>query len=230
MTIELQLPRDINDVPLKEWQKYTKIWESNQDTENDFLEIKMLEIFGGLKYKDISLLGMSVFDNAIAYMQELFNANTPLVNRFSLTGSDGVEVEFGFIPNLDKMTMGEYIDLNNYLEEADTLHKAMAVLFRPVHKDYKNKVNYRIDSYKGAEKYAEIMKDMPLGRALRARVYFYRLGIKLSKAILSSFQASEEFLVTLSEEEQNNLTKNIAGIKSYTLLLEESLLKLSKPL
>jgi hypothetical protein len=106
----------------------------------------------------------------------------------------------------------------------------MAVLFRPVHKDYKNKVNYRIDSYKGAEKYAEIMKDMPLGIALGARVFFYRLGIKLSKAILSSFQASEEFLVTLSEEEQNNLTKNIAGIKSYTLLLEESLLKLSKPL
>ena len=78
-----------------------------------------------------------------------------------MTGSDGAVKEFGFIPNLDKMTMGEYIDLNNYFENPQDMHKAMAVLFRPIHESYEDKDSYRIDSYKGASVYCDIMKEMP---------------------------------------------------------------------
>ena len=132
------------------------------------------------------------------------------------------EVEFGFIPNLDKITMGEYIDLNNYFEEMDTLHKAMAVLFRPIHKSYKNREKYKISSYEGTEFFSNVMKDMPLGIALGAKVFFYRLGTKLSKAILNSSRLLMEE-ETLSEEESNLLMRNIDGIKNFTRLQEEML-------
>jgi hypothetical protein len=148
-----------------------------------------------------------------------------------MTGSDGAVREFGFIPNLDKMTMGEYIDLNNYFESSQDIHKAMAVLFRPIHESYEDKGTYRIDSYKSAELYCDIMKEMPLGIALGAKVFFYRLGIKLSKAILNSTpELKEQVEDKLSEEEKSNLTKNIHGIKSFMLLQEEMLLKSQTPL
>lgn len=229
MTIELELPQGINDIALRDWQKFAKLAEDNKDAENDFLEIKMLEIFCGLKYKDIHTLPLGTFSEATEYLGEVFNTPCPLTTRFTMVGTDGVEVEFGFIPNLDKMTMGEYIDLTNYFGETETLHKAMAVLFRPIHKSYKDRESYRVDSYKGADLYSDILLDMPLGIALGAKVFFYRLGIKLSKAILNSIlhlEMSEE--VKLSVEEKKTLIANTAGIKSSMLLLEERLLELTK--
>jgi hypothetical protein len=229
MTIELELPQGINDIALRDWQKFAKLAEDNKDAENDFLEIKMLEIFCGLKYKDMHELPLGTFNEATEYLGEVFNTPCPLTNRFTLVGTDGAEVEFGFIPNLDKMTMGEYIDLNNYFSETDTLHKAMAVLFRPIHKSYKNRESYRIDSYKGADLYSDILLDMPLGIALGAKVFFYRLGIKLSKAILNSIlqlEIREEH--NLSVEDKKTLTANTLGIKNSMLLLEEKLLELTK--
>lgn len=230
MTIDLQLPQGINEVLLKDWQKFAKLAEANSEAENDFLEIKMLEIFAGLKYKDIHTLPVGTFSEATDYLGQVFNTHCPLTRRFTMTGSDGAEVEFGFIPNLDKMTMGEYIDLNNYFEEVETLHKAMAVLYRPIHKSYSKRESYRIDSYKSADLYSDVLAEMPLGIALGAKVFFYRLGIKLSKAILSStIRLVEDKDQQLSEEESKTLIANIAGIKNSTLLLEDKLLELTKP-
>ena len=229
MEIILQLPQNINAITLKDYQKYNKIITENPEAEADFFNIKMLEIFCDLKYKDITSLPIGEFDDTLDYMEEIFREKTPLVRRFNMTGSDGVEIEFGFVPNLDKITMGEYIDLNTYIQEADTLHKAMAVLYRPIHKDYKKKIGYKIDSYKGADLFSDVMKDMPLGIALGAKVFFYRLGIKLSKAILNSIlhlEIAEEH--NLSVEDKKTLTANTLGIKNSMLLLEEKLLELTK--
>lgn len=229
MNIQLQLPKDINSVNLRDFQKFQKVVADNPEVNNDFLEIKMLQIFAGLTYKEVQLLPVGTFDDVMRYMTVLFESKTPLIRRFTMTGTDGVDVEFGFIPNLDKMTMGEYIDLNNYLEDADSLNKAMAVLYRPIHPSYKNKTNYRISSYEGTEFFSELMKDMPLGIALGAKVFFYRLGMKLSRLIMNSFQRQLEAQDNnLSEEEKSRLIKSIDGIRSSTLLLEDRLSILTK--
>jgi hypothetical protein len=229
MNIQLQLPKDINSVNLRDFQKFQKVVADNPEVNNDFLEIKMLQIFAGLTYKEVQLLPVGTFDDVMRYMTILFESKTPLIRRFTMTGTDGVDVEFGFIPNLDKMTMGEYIDLNNYLEDADSLHKAMAVLYRPIHPSYKNKTNYRISSYEGTEFFSELMKDMPLGIALGAKVFFYRLGTKLSRLIMNSFQRQLEARDNnLSEEEKSRLIESIDGIRNSTLLLEDRLSKLTK--
>jgi len=219
--IKLELPKNLRAITLTEYQKYSKIVTANPDASQEFLEIKIMEIFCGLKYKDIEGLPVGIFDDAISWVMTLLTQKTPLVKRFKMVGSDGVEVEFGFIPNLDAMTMGEYIDLNNYLNSAEDLSKAMAVLYRPIHPSFEGKENYRISSYEGTSKYGEIMKDMPLDVALGAKVFFYRLGNKLSSHILNSFQQHSLLGATLSEEEKIVLTKNMLGIKNYMLSQEE---------
>ena len=217
-------PNNINDIRLGDYQKYYSIIKANEDASDEFLETKLLEIFCGLNYTQIKELPVDLFQNMTSQIYNIFDVKCPLTRRFSMIGTDNVEVEFGFIPNLDKITMGEYIDLNNYFDDMETLHKAMAVLFRPIHKSFKNKDNYLISSYEGTEFFASVMKDMPLGFALGAKVFFYRLGMKLSRAILNSSQLLLEG-ETLSEEDKQTLTANIAGIKSFTRLQGEMLSK-----
>ena len=226
--IKLQLPKTLRNIKLRDFQKYSNIIESNPDADRDFLEIKIMEIFCGLKYKDISSLPVGIFDDATSWMMSMFENKTPLVNRFNMIGSDGVEVEFGFIPNLDKITMGEYIDLNNYFGSDTDLHKAMAVLYRPIHPSYKDKDSYRIGSYEGTSTHSDIMKDMPLGIALGARVFFLRLGTKLSSLTMSYLQSQIQEETILSEEEKKDLIANMNGIKNYTLLQVEKHLELMR--
>ena len=229
MKIKVEIPNTINGIKLANYQKYNKIMKANEDANDEFLETKLLQIFCGVSYKDIMTNPLGTFDEATQHIHDIFKEETPLVRRFTMTGSDGVEVEFGFIPNLDKMTMGEYIDLNNYIEDTDLLHKAMAVLFRPIHSSFKNREKYLISSYDGASEYGEMMKDMPLGIALGARVFFYRLGMKLSRAILNSFQAMDlEEMEELSAEEKKHLIASTAGIKNFIHLQTEMLLSSKK--
>tara|TARA_R110002167_G_scaffold140377_1_gene328185 strand:+ start:1220 stop:1915 length:696 start_codon:yes stop_codon:yes gene_type:complete len=226
--IKLQLPKTLRNIKLRDFQKYSNIIESNPDADRDFLEIKIMEIFCGLKYKDISSLPVGIFDDATSWMMSMFENKTPLVKRFNMIGSDGVEVEFGFIPNLDKITMGEYIDLNNYFGNDTDLHKAMAVLYRPIHPSYKDKDSYRIGSYEGTSTHSDIMKDMPLDIALGARVFFLRLGTKLSSLTMSYLQSQIQEETILSEEEKKDLIANMNGIKNYTLLQAEKHLELMR--
>ena len=58
-------------------------------------------------------------------------------------------IEYGFIPSLEDMTVGEFADLENYLTTGKDYHKAMAVMYRPIINSYSN--TYKIQEYKGAK-------------------------------------------------------------------------------
>jgi len=118
-----------------------------------------------------------------------------------MRGSNGVEVEFGMHPNLNDMTSGEYYDLDNYINDFSTMHKAMAILFRPIVKHYKDL--YDIEEYNGTDKYEEHMKYMPADVAIGARLFFYRLRMKLSKHTILNLHTCLTWLAF--EREKNEL-------------------------
>ena len=74
------------------------------------------------------------------------------------------------MPNLDKISIGEYIDIESNVSGFKNMHKAMAVLYRPVTKKHKDK--YQIEEYSGSQEYSEALKYMPLNAALGAMVFF----------------------------------------------------------
>ena len=213
-------PNNINEIRLGDYQKYYSIIKANEGASDEFLETKLLEIFCGLSYTEIKELPVDLFNTMTSQIYNAFDVKCPLTRRFSMTGTDDATVEFGFIPNLDKITMGEYIDLNNYFEDIATLHKAMAVLFRPIHKSFKNREKYLISSYEGTEFFSNVMKDMPLGIALGAKVFFWTLGNKLLTIMLNSLQLREELQAALSEDEKKDLIASMHGIKNSMLLQE----------
>ena len=224
--IVLRVPKTINDIKLSQYQRWVNVLENNEDVQNNFLEIKLLEIFCGISGADAAKIEMTEANVAIEHVAGLLKVEQPLTERFDMTGSDGVVCEFGFIPNLSKMSLGEYVDLDTYIGDTSNLHKAMAVLYRPVHKSWKKKKEYRVAEYQGTEEYAAIMKDMPLGVALGALVFFYRLEKKL---LMLSMLSSAKQLAAIphpSAEERKRLLAATDGIKAYMLSLKEMHLEL----
>jgi hypothetical protein len=198
-----------------------KVYEANKEVDDaNFLELKLLEAFCGVDLLTANKMPFETFDFALERISDVFKEGTPLVNRFKMTGTDDVTAEFGFIPNLSKMSLGEYVDLDTYIGDMQNMHKAMAILYRPIHKSWDGKKHYRIAEYEGTESYSDVMKEMPLGIALGAMVFFYRLGMKLSKHMMAySLQLLEK--EELSEEQNRLLQKDMAGIKASMPLLEE---------
>lgn len=56
-------------------------------------------------------------------------------------------VEYGFHPNLEEITLGEYADIETYMKNGieDNLPKLMSVLYRPITE--KSGTNYSIKAY-----------------------------------------------------------------------------------
>lgn len=222
--LELKVPVSMSSIKLGDYQKYIKIVNGLKDDEgsDNFLRLKILEIFCNVELKDSYKLPLSVFDSAINKVLDCLNEETPLIRRFYITGPEGeTPVEFGFIPNLHEMSFGEYVDLDTQITDLQNIHKAMAVLYRPIIE--KKKDAYKIAPYEGHEKTEELMRDMPLDVALGALVFFYRLGMKLSKyTTVSSLKQLSKDPHRLLDLERTLLEQNGVGISLFMRLLGET--------
>lgn len=230
--LNINIPKELSAITLGQYQKYAKVLETNKDNEdaNEFINLKCLDIFCGLELKETYKLPLSAFDFALSQIGNCFKEPTPLHQRFTMTGTDGVEVEFGFVPDLSQITYGEYIDLDKYIGDWGTMHKAMAVLYRPIKSRFKD--DYLIHEYSGSEVWCDIMKDAPVNIALGARLFFYRIANKLSRHTMDSLVeerlAEEGLTEVLTETQRLDLEKNGDGIKAYMRLLEEESTSLMK--
>ena len=215
--IQIDVPKSLRGIKLKEYQKFIKVSQENKDAEDpEFLNLKMLEIFCGLTLKEAYNLKLSDFSFVINHINDLFKENTPLMSRFSMSDVNGNEVEFGFIPKLDNISLGEFVDLDSYINNWDDMHKAMAVLYRPVTL-VKNDM-YLIEDYESSDKYSEALKDMPIDIALGALLFFYRLGKELSSYLMDYFQKEAKDNLHLKRA----LEESGVGINQYMQSLKET--------
>ena len=202
MKLSITIPENLNDVSLGQYQKWLKI---AKDKEQDhFLQKKMIEIFCNVPLKQVLQIKANDIKNICLEISKLFTKEPRFIDRFNLNGK-----EFGFVPSLDEMTFGEYVDLDTYLNDWDLMHKAMGVLFRPI--TYKKKKQYLIEDYERADKYD--MKDMTLDVVFGATVFFYNLKNELQKGILSYLAIQKE--IELPQHLRDSLL-NGAGINQYT--------------
>lgn len=116
----------------------------------------------------------SITDKTMIELNKLLlKEDYDLVHRFEYDG-----VEYGFIPNLSKITAGEFIDLDNYMnEEPKQLHKICSILYRPVTRTFGK--YYEIEDYEGTDKLADIMMKVDVSIILGAMVFFYSLSKSL---------------------------------------------------
>jgi hypothetical protein len=211
MKIKVQIPDSLNDITLGQYQK----WEATQG-DDDFRMLKLVEIFCGVTLKEANQMRLADINEISETVSQLFQKPAPLQRMFKMGGKD-----FGFVPNLDDIRLGEYTDIEDNMGDWQKMHKVMAVLYRPVHGRFG--LLYNIEEYEGTEKYAEAMKGMPLGVAMGAANFIYRLGTELCKDILTSM--ARELKATRSATSGASLNGG-DGTTSSTHLRTEMLLAL----
>ena len=212
MKIKLNVPEDLSEITLFQYQRWIKIVDK-QDEIGTFYQQKMVEIFCNAELQHIMQMKVKDIEEITTHLDSLFNQKPDFKALFRLE-----DEEFGFIPKLDDMTFGEYVDLDNYLSNWSRMDSAMAVLFRPV--VYKRKGKYLIEDYVSSEQYD--LSDMPLDVVLGALIFFCDLKNELLKHILNYLKTQD--IVDIPQNLKDLLESGI-GIPVYTDLLKERLEK-----
>ena len=220
MTVDLLLPTSLSEIPLSRYQEFIAMQENSNDEE--FIAQKMIQIFCGIKLGDVAQIQMKHLNELIAHFTNVFKEKPQLIRRFKIKN-----IEFGFIPKLDDITLGEYVDIENYLKDWKTYHKAMAVMFRPIKQTFKGK--YDIVDYEPNEAMQDLMKFAPLDAAISSSVFFWNLGSELLKALINYLQKEVKTMTTSTNTaKDSNLPSSGDGIKASMHLLKETLPSLMK--
>jgi hypothetical protein len=219
MKLELVIPTSLNEIPLMHYQQFIEV--SNNSNDEELIAQKMIELFCGIKLKEVVKIKMTDVNGLVEHFTKLFESKPKFINRFKIK-----DVEFGFIPDLENISFGEYIDLDSNLGDIQKLHKAMAVMYRPITKRQKDK--YDIEEYQGSVTYADVMKYAPVDVALGATVFFYRLRSELLKATLHYLEKEVETMTSTNTAKKRSSLSNGDGINQSMQLLREMQENLTK--
>jgi hypothetical protein len=161
MKINVEIPNSLSDITLRQYKHYLKIQKNVEDEK--FLGAKIIEIFCDIELKDVMRLKFNDAELIANSLAEMFEQKPKLVRHFKLG-----KTKYGFQPQLDDLTLGEYIDLDTYIGDWDNMEKAMNVLYRPVELNIKDK--YTIKKYDVTN--YDTMLDMPMDAVISSIFFF----------------------------------------------------------
>ena len=208
MNINITIPTDLSEITLRQYKHFLKIQKTVDDEK--FLSAKIIEIFCGVNLEDVMQIKFNDSEFIVDTLTKMFEQKPKLVTKFKLNNK-----EYGFHPQLDDLTLGEYIDLDTFIGDWENIEKAMAVLYRPIVSKLKDK--YSIEDYK-VGKDAEIL-DMPMDAVLSSIFFLWNLGMDLSQAMMNYLDNEEVQALT----QYLNSQPNGGGITQFTDLLKETL-------
>ena len=210
MKVNLRIPTSLNEITLGQYQEFSKL-DNNTKISPAEIQLKMIQIFCNVS--ELVARGMRATDIAeiCEMLNNMFDTEHQLVSKFKLNG-----VNYGFIPELDDMSFGEYMDLDTFIGDNDNIHRAANVLFRPI--EFKRGDRYTIKEYDSNT--SEIAKDFPLDAVLGAIVFFYTLGKDLSVVMLNSLDKKNEKDLAQYLISHSNMDGSIHSMQSLTEILQ----------
>lgn len=164
---EYNLIKSWEDVTLEKWINLINI--NDKDKSKEALET--IALLSDIPKKLINQLGIhdvALILSKIAELQK--KANSSLKKIIEIEGK-----RYGFHPDLQEITLGEYADLETFMKNdlQKNLPSVMAVLYRPI-KSEGNDGFYTIEAYDGKiEERAKEMKKMTADQVHSALVFFW---------------------------------------------------------
>jgi hypothetical protein len=204
MELKVIVPTDLSEITLDQYQRFVRL-----DGDEEFLSHKMLEIFCGVPLAKLPNVKFKSLAGVVNRLNGMFGTKPSLKQEFNLGGQT-----FGFIPSIEDISFGEYVDLDNYMADTLNLHNTMAVLYRPI--TQRAGKRYDIEPYESAEKYSDLMKQAPMDVVLGATLFFYRLGNDLLTATMNSLEKQK-----MSTPQNHNSEGSGDGTPLSTTLLKE---------
>jgi len=187
----------LRDLTIEDYIKIIKIVDTFKDNDN-----RVREEF--IKHFKLEKLNITELDETLLNINDILTQKPNFIQRFELDG-----VKYGFIPNLDTITAGEWIDIENYQSSPEFADRLVSILYRPIKRSLKfwKKDYYSIEEYKGTN---DKLKKAPLEVYLGAMVFFYHLG----KTLLEHIDTSIKTLSQKQKEEVLNLVQKHTSNKS----------------
>jgi hypothetical protein len=183
--IELKVPTSYEDISLQRWLALQNDLKNYSDDDNAVTAAMFMHLCG---LEPTYLKNISIDDYALIKSElESFISNTdlPLQRIITIDGK-----EYGFEPNLSKMSYGAYADITSYKELTidENWAKIMDILYRPIVR--KKGEMYSIEPYKGEinpDKWLSVGMHIHFG----ALFFFVNLLMDLLKGILKSTMVME---------------------------------------
>jgi len=220
MKLDILLPNSLSEIPLSRYQEFVAMKENSNDEE--LIANKMIQIFCGLQLGEVAKIKLKDLNGLIKHFTEVFSEKPQLIRNFKIKN-----IEFGFIPNLENISFGEYVDIEHHLKDWSTYHKAMAVMFRPIKEKFQDK--YSIIDYEPNEDMQDLMKFAPLDVSIAASFFLQNLLSELLQATLTYLKnelTKSKDLTTFRKE--FSLANNGVGIQAYMDSLETTLQSLTQ--
>lgn len=137
-----ELPTSWSEVSLEQYSKLMIALENDSSNEIEAV-IKTLEALVGIDVSTLSKVPLKYLKTAYSELSTL-TATMPSTELKRIIDVDGTA--YGFIPDFDALTFGEFCDLDNYLQDSwNNLDKIMAILYRGITKREGDK--YQIEPY-----------------------------------------------------------------------------------
>ena len=212
-TLTLEIPTSWKDVTLKQYLALQADLEAYRDDEEAQTALTLYHLCG-LDAEYLNKLSADSYNKVRSKLNEFHSPET--IELQQLITIDGIE--YGFEPNLSKMSYGAYADITKW----DTIaidknwSKVMSILYRPVSK--KQKERYDIQTYDGEideTKWLDVNMQVHWG----CLFFFVRLQMDLLKGILKSLKEEElpasmkSILARSGELMQQSLNWPMANLK-----------------
>jgi hypothetical protein len=168
---EVTVPTEWKDITIAEYQRYLQIAKSKRRTRDD----EIISMFCKIDKKFIKKLKLKDKKILVDKVNKFVNSKneTVLEKRIKFK-----EKNYGFIPNLSKITTGEFVDIEEYGKNInENLHRIMSVLYREVDKEVGK--FYSVKPYDPDELEIDKFKELPMSTTLSAIDFFFRLGKNL---------------------------------------------------
>ena len=185
--VKLTIPDKWSDITIGTYQKYVKIQDSKGSEKNKV--VKSLALLCGTTPFVVKKMAYKDLLEIMGIIKTLIDKE-PKEEAFRKTFMFKKE-EYGFVPNLSKLTTGEYIDLEAFCKEPiENLHTIMSILYRKI--TFKRNDRYTIESYNPDEFKEELFKDCPMDIALNSLGFFLTLGERLATISQRYLKAQEQ--------------------------------------
>lgn len=209
--IKVKALTEWKDVTLKKYLAMMSDIESYKD-DQEAVDALMLHHLAGIPYEELTNVTAESYNILKEKLSKFLKPEDMELQRFVTING----VEYGFEPNLSKMTYGAYADISQY----DTISidknwaKIMSILYRPITKKDKHGL-YNIESYKGELK-EDLWLDVTMDVHFGTLFFFLHLQMDLMKDTLNSLKEME-----LNPNIKQILHESGEAIQQYMNLQEE---------
>ena len=211
--MKIKIPTSLSDIRLEQFVLFNKLMKESQD--ENFIQLAMVTVFCDISVEDAKNIVAKDFTEIVADITKVLSEQPRFIQRFIHEGK-----EYGFIPNLDEITAGEYIDLESFLRDEDSYNKAMSVFYRPILN--KRKDLYNIEEYKGSHtEFNTLNLEIVLGSML----FFWNLSNELLIAMKGYLAQPKNKILLEAALAQNGVGINqfLQSLTDVSSILKEQL-------